>query len=154
MYLHLLALHSSTRWLLLLFVIIVLMRSFWALRRKSKYTLADERLRAITTSVVHIQLLLGVLLYIISPIVRYFWQNFKQAVHMREIRFFGMEHIFMMLLAIIILTIGSAKAKGQLTDKLKFKTQLVWFSIGLIIIFSSIPWAFSPLTHRPWFRHL
>ncbi|WP_233524547.1 hypothetical protein [Mucilaginibacter conchicola] len=130
----------------------MLIRSFWALLTKSQYTKADNSLRAITASVLHIQLLLGTWLYIISPVVKYFWQNFKQAVHMREIRFFGMEHIFMMLLAIIILTIGSAKAKRQATDQLKFKTQLMWFGIGLLLILSSVPWAFSPLTHRPWLR--
>lgn len=72
---------------------------------------------------------------------------------MREIRFFGMEHVFMMLAAIIIMTIGSVKVKRQPTDQLKFKTQLIWFSIGLLIIFTSIPWAFSPLIHRPWIRN-
>lgn len=152
MYLHLLALHSATRWLVLLFVIIMLIRSFVALRLKSRYTKADHILRTLTELVLHIQLVLGVWLYLISPVVSYFWQNFKMAIHMREIRFFGMEHIFMMILAIIIFTIGSAKAKRRVIDEQKFKTQLIWFATGFIIMLTSIPWAFSPLTHRPWFR--
>lgn len=152
MYLHLLALHSATRWLVLLFVMIVLIRSFWALRAKCDYTKCDSVLRITAASVLHIQLTLGIWLYIISPVVSYFWRNFSKAVHMREIRFFGMEHIFMMLLAMTLFTIGTSKARRQTDPQLKFKTQAVWFAIGFIIMLTSIPWAFSPLTHRPWIR--
>jgi hypothetical protein len=73
-------------------------------------------------------------------------------MHERVIRFFGMEHITMMLIAIILITIGSAKAKRKTTDADKFKTMAIWFTISLMIILSSIPWSFSPLTSRPLFR--
>lgn len=71
---------------------------------------------------------------------------------MRQIRFFGMEHITMMMIAITLITIGSAKAKRKTTDEAKFKTMAIWFSIALLLILSSIPWSFSPLTSRPLFR--
>jgi hypothetical protein len=67
-------------------------------------------------------------------------------------RFFGMEHITMMVIAIVIITIGSAKVKRQPTDQQRFKTMAIWFTIALMIIFSSIPWQFSPFTSRPYFR--
>ncbi|MEJ7740420.1 MAG: hypothetical protein WKF97_23625 [Chitinophagaceae bacterium] len=63
-----------------------------------------------------------------------------------------MEHITMMLTAIIVITIGSAKTKRKSTDQEKFKTMATWFTIGLLIILTSIPWPFSPLTSRPFFR--
>jgi cytochrome b561 len=63
-----------------------------------------------------------------------------------------MEHSLMMVIAIIVITIGSAKAKRKLTDREKFKTMALWFSAGLLIILSSVPWAFSPLISRPYFR--
>jgi multisubunit Na+/H+ antiporter MnhB subunit len=84
--------------------------------------------------------------------VNYFLENFSEAVHMREIRFFGMEHITMMTISIILLTIGSIKVKKKSTDQEKFKTMLIWYSIVLAIIFLSIPWKFSPFTARPYFR--
>jgi len=57
-----------------------------------------------------------------------------------------------MLTAIVIITIGSAKAKRKTMDKDKFKTMAIWFTIGLVIILTSVPWWFSPLVNRPNFR--
>ena len=152
MYSFLLALHSLVRWLVLVGMLMAIFRGYsgWLFHRKfSKF---DNTIRVSTTTVAHIQLVLGICLYVISPVVRYFLQYFKQAVHQREIRFFGMEHITMMLIAIVLITIGSVKAKRQPTDKQKFKTMAIWYTIALIIILSSIPWQFSPLISRPYFR--
>ena len=152
MYPILLALHSLTRWLVLVAIVIVLYRSYRGWLGNRGYSRLDNRIRHIAATVLHIQLVIGLWLYIISPVTNYFLHHFKEAVHLREIRFFGMEHSFMMLTGIVVITIGSAKAKRQQTPRAKFKTQAIWFTIGLLIILSSIPWAFSPLTHRPWLR--
>jgi len=63
-----------------------------------------------------------------------------------------MEHSVMMILAITIITLGSAKTKRKQSDKEKFKTMAIWFTIALLIILTSIPWKFSPLASRPYFR--
>jgi hypothetical protein len=102
----------------------------------------------------HIQFLLGVTLYFISPIVNYFLHNFNTAVHERAIRFFGMEHITMMLIGIGIISTVSAKAKKKPTDIQKFKYLAIWYTIALLVILSAIPWSFSPLISRPSFRPL
>lgn len=89
-----------------------------------------------------------------SPMVNYFLKNFKDAVHMRDIRFFGMEHITMMVIAVTVITIGSLKVKRRNTDQEKFRTTLIWFLVAFVIIVLSIPWSFSPFTSRPLFRTL
>ncbi|MDR6943735.1 hypothetical protein [Mucilaginibacter pocheonensis] len=154
MYPYLLAFHSATRWLLLLFVIMMIARSFWAFRAKVNYTIYDRILRITATSILHIQLTLGIWLYIVSPVVSYFWHNMATAVHMREIRFFGIEHVGTMMVSMAIFSIGTYKASKQADDQCRFKTQVIWFSIGFLIMLISIPWAFSPLVHRPWIRPL
>ena len=63
-----------------------------------------------------------------------------------------MEHVTMMVIAVAVITIGSMSAKRKETDKEKFKTIAIWYTIGLVIIFLSIPWAFSPFTSRPYLR--
>jgi hypothetical protein len=94
-------------------------------------------------------------LYFISPIVSYFLGHYSEAVHERGQRFFGMEHILMMLIAITFITIGSSNAKRLSHDHQKFKTMAIWFSIALLIILISIPWPFSPIApNRPYFRTL
>jgi len=152
MYPILLALHSLTRWLILGSLLFAIFWSYRGWLFNKPYLKFDNSVRHITATVAHVQLVLGICLYFISPIVAYFLHNFSTAVHERTIRFFGMEHIFMMLIGITVITIGSVKAKRKQTDKEKFKTMAIWFTIALLIILSSIPWSFSPLISRPNFR--
>lgn len=154
MYNTLLALHSLTRWLVLGSLALALFCAYrgWLLKKTVSKT--DNQIRIISAAVAHVQLVLGLTLYFISPIVNYFLHNFKTAVHERVIRFFGLEHITMMLVAIVLITIGSANAKRKPTDEQKFKTWAIWYTVALVIIFFSIPWAFSPLTSRPYYRPL
>lgn len=152
MYATLLILHSLVRWLVLASLLFAIFRAYRGWLTKKRFSRFDNSVRHWTATVAHIQLLLGIVLYLISPIVDYFLHNFRDAVHQRDVRFFGMEHSLMMLLAIIVITIGSAKAKRKPTDIEKYKTMAVWFTIGLVIILTSIPWAFSPFTSRPNLR--
>ena len=152
MYNSILVLHSLVRWLLLFSLIFAIYRAYRGWKSKSVFGVWDNRARHVTATIAHVQLIFGLWLYFISPIVGYFFDNFHEAVHMREMRFFGMEHITMMSIAITLLTIGSVKVKKKPTDQEKFKTMLIWYSIVLAIIFLSIPWKFSPFTARPYFR--
>jgi len=152
MYYALLTLHSLVRWLVLISLLVAIIRAYRGWLGRKPFLKADNTSRMVAVTIAHVQLVLGIWLYVISPTVRYFMNYFKQAVHQREIRFFGMEHITMMVVAITILTIGSAKVKRKTTDQQRFKTMAIWFTIALLIIFSSIPWHFSPFTSRPYFR--
>ncbi|WP_367915895.1 hypothetical protein [Leadbetterella sp. DM7] len=148
----LLPLHSLVRWLVLISLIIAIFLAFRGWFSKREFSRLDNSVRHWTATIAHIQLLIGIWLYLVSPVTDYFLHNFKEAVRLREIRFFGMEHSLMMLMAIVIITIGSAKAKRKPTDNGKFRTMAIWYSVGLLIILSSIPWAFSPFTSRPHIR--
>jgi hypothetical protein len=152
MYLILLATHSLIRWFVLTSLLFAIYRAYRGWLLKKPFTKFDNSVRHITATIAHVQLIVGLWLYFISPIVAYFLYNFKDAVHERQIRFFGMEHATMMLTGIILITIGSFKAKRKTTDLEKFKTMAIWFTIALLVILSSIPWSFSPLVSRPLFR--
>lgn len=152
MYSFLLPLHSLVRWLVLSSLLFAIVRAYYRWFTKKPFTAFDNRVRHTTATIAHIQLIIGLWLYGISPVVRYFLANFKEAIHQREIRFFGMEHITVMLVAMVVITIGSAMAKRKPTDLQKFKTMAIWFTIGLLLILSSVPWKFSPLISRPYFR--
>jgi hypothetical protein len=147
-----LVLHSIVRWLLLTGILVSIWRGYRGYRSGRAFTVADTRLRLGTLIAAHTQAVLGLTLYFISPLISYFLHNFGTAVHDRQIRFFGMEHSLMMLVGITLLTIGAAKAKRRPTDKEKHKTIAIWYTIALLVILSSIPWAFSPLVSRPWVR--
>lgn len=148
----LLTIHSLFRWILLALLGYGLYVSWRGWRLKKTYTRNDDLIRIVVLTTSHLQLIIGLALYGVSPVVRYFLANFSKAVHVRDIRFFGMEHITMMVIAVTIITIGSLKAKKRHSDIHKFSTLARWYSMALLIIFISIPWAFSPFTARPYFR--
>lgn len=152
MYSTLLSLHSWVRWIVLVFLVYSIYRAFMGYNQNKAFSKTDNAFRHWTATVAHIQLMIGIILYTQSPIVKFFWTDTKTTWQNLDITFYGVIHILLMLTAIVVLTIGSALAKRKPTDKEKFKTMLVWFSIVLIIIFIAIPWTFSPLSSRPNFR--
>ncbi|MEQ9442507.1 MAG: hypothetical protein RIG62_25940 [Cyclobacteriaceae bacterium] len=152
MYSTLLPIHSLFRWLVLLSLLYAIYRAYRGWLTQQPFTQLDDRVRHRTATIVHIQWLLGIILYFISPAVDYLWHNFREAVHQQDARFFGMEHASMMFIAVIVISLASARSKRQATDRQKFKTMAIGFSIGLLIILLSIPWPFSPLVSRPWLR--
>lgn len=152
MYQHLLVFHSFFRWIVLCFLLIAIYKVYTGYFHNRQFTKNDNSIRHWTATVAHIQLIIGIILYIKSPFIKYFWSNFSEAVKQLDAAFFGLYHFVLMLSSIVLVTIGSALAKRRLTDKQKFKTMLIWFSITLLIIFIAIPWRFSPLANRPYFR--
>ena len=152
MYLNLLTVHSLFRWCVLISIITLLIRSFYALKINAYYTVYDKVIREITITILHIQMLLGLWLYFISPFVNQFFSNMSDGIHIREERFFSIEHSLMMIIAVVIATIGASKSKRRIDPKKKHKTIVTWFTLALFIILLNIPWEFSPLVNRPSFR--
>jgi hypothetical protein len=152
MYHTLLILHSVTRWLVLLFIAGALLRSLSGYVRNRPFTKTDDAFRHWAATVAHIQLMIGIVLYTQSPLIKSFWGLPKDGLRVFDLAFFSLIHILLMFISIVILTTGSALAKRRQSDKEKFRTILVWFSIALLLIFLAIPWPFSPLSNRPYFR--
>jgi uncharacterized membrane protein YdjX (TVP38/TMEM64 family) len=152
MYPTLLTLHSLVRWLVLISLLFAIFRAYRGWFFRKHFSRLDNSVRHWTATISHIQLIIGLLLYSVSPIIDFFLHNYKAAVHQRQFRFFGMEHSLMMIMAIAIITIGSALSKRKEIDNEKYKTMAIWFTVALLIILVSIPWPFSPLTSRPFLR--
>lgn len=144
--------HSLFRWLVLGSLLYAIYRSYRGYFNDTPFTKTDDRVRHWTATITHVQLLLGIGLYTQSDTVKALFRGPSGGGHITEPVFFGMIHISLMLTAIIVVTIGSAKAKRLLFAHEKFKVMLLSFSIALILIFLAIPWPFSPLAHRPYLR--
>lgn len=152
MYITLLAIHSLVRWLVLSSLLVAIYRAFFGWSSSKSFTTVDETVRLTMVTMTNIQVSLGLGLYAISPITAYFSHHFQVAVHTGELRFFGLEHAFMMIIATILISIGSVKVKKKGTDREKFRTMAIWFTLGLLVILIAIPWPFSPFAKRPLFR--
>ncbi|GAB3512483.1 hypothetical protein [Emticicia fontis] len=140
-------LHSIFRWLVLISLLYAIGRSIQGLISKRTFSKADSLARTVATTISHTQLLIGFTLYfVLSPITQFFMKS--GAGGNQEIWFFGIYHISMMFISIIVITIGGSIAKRAETDHARFKTILIYFSIALVLILLAIPW------FRPFFRNL
>ena len=152
MYQVLIFLHSYLRWLVLISLIVSVYKAFSGYFSNTAFTKINNAIRHWTATIAHIQLMIGVTLYFQSPLIKYFLKNGNSSKEGFGYLFFGMIHSTLMLVAIVLVTIGSASAKRKEPDREKFRTILVWYSIALIIIFIAIPWPFSPFANRPYLR--
>ncbi|MCD9015039.1 hypothetical protein [Parachryseolinea silvisoli] len=153
MYTSLLFLHSLTRWFVLASLLYALYRGLRGWQQPIPFDGWDNTLRHSTATIAHIQLMIGYTLYFNSPVIQYFRDHANETDLPYEFRFFGLIHILLMTVAVVLITIGSAMAKRQQTDHGKFKTMAIWFLLGLIVILVAVPWPFSPLANRPYIRH-
>jgi len=149
-----LLIHSYWRWLVLGSVIFMIIKSYISLKKNNIFTQKDKRIQNVVLGVFYVQLILGFILYYLSPLVKHFFQNMSEAIHLREQRFFSIEHALMMFVAVVIVTMASVKLNKKQRDIDKHKTNLKWFALVLLIIIINIPWQNWPLVNRPNFRGL
>lgn len=151
-YSQLLTFHSYFRWFVLTIMCIQIIWIWFNYKTNQDFTKKQFIFLLLFTLVYNIQLILGWTLYLHSTIVESFWQNLPYSIKNRQIRFFGLEHMSMMSLAIILVNINAYKSYKRINDKNAFRSLLKNYVWIYLIILSSIPWSFSPLTSRPDFR--
>lgn len=138
--------HSWWAYLVLLVLIVTVVLSFAGLTSKKDYGNTDFRLALFTLITTHIQLLIGLTLYIVGVIqgYKYFaaFSSGGMGAVMKDstLRLYLVEHPLMMILAVVLITVGYSKHKKKLTSRAKFKTLAIFYTLALIFILSRIPW--------------
>lgn len=134
--------HSGLRWVVLILLVAAIFNAVGAMN-KGKYEKKDKMLNLFTMVSLHTQLLLGLILYFVNHNhkINFTAGWMKDAVN----RFYGMEHILMMLIAIVLVTIGRKKAEKAEDSKAKHKKIVVFYTIALLLILAAIPWPFRNL---------
>lgn len=140
-YIILIHLHSVLRWFILIFLVYSLIVSFKKWRQSEPFSRIDSLFAALTVHSSHLQLLVGIILYFISPKVMF---N-SEAMESPMIRFFTVEHVSIMVIAIALLTVGNIKAKRTNDQKQKAKLIFWWFLAGFLLMLVAIPWPFRGL---------
>ena len=148
-----LGLHSLLRWLILIFLIINIFRSM--VEADASYTPADIKWNLRLLIITHINLLLGFIQYFFGSKGFAFFKDSSFGEIMKDPfkRFWVVEHITGMIIAVAIITISRSVTKTNLPDQKKHKRQLLLYSLAFIIIMASIPWPFR-VSGSPWFRGL
>ncbi|MBS1645189.1 MAG: hypothetical protein JST36_09150 [Bacteroidetes bacterium] len=146
-------LHGTLRWIVLAMGIWTIIRSMGGLNGGREFTSKDKRPALFLLISVDLQLLLGIALYISRGYHRAFSGGAMGDVMKDSVaRFWTIEHVIGMLVAIVLIHVGYAGIKGNRPAKKKFN-RLFWCTlIALILILAMIPWPFRmDGIARPWF---
>ena len=147
-----LVLHSWNRWIIMVAGILLIASAIKGLTGKSGYSLSQRRLSLIFISSLHIQLLVGLLMYFyLSPITAEALSNFGAAMKSPVLRFWSVEHAFVNILAIGLAQTGSIIVKRKDDDNAKHKSTLIWTGVAMLLILVMIPMGIMGV-ERPWFR--
>lgn len=151
MYELLLYAHSYLRWVVLIAGVIAVAMAFRATRAKTPWTAGDRKAQLAYTVSLDVQFTVGLLLYVVSPLVRSGLANMAGAMKTSAIRFFVVEHLVMMIAALAVAHIFGARSKRMPDDVDRHKSWFMGALISLILVLVSIPWPFWAFG-RPLFR--
>jgi hypothetical protein len=146
MYPILLAVHNIVRWVALILAIIATTLAVIGWLGKKDWTPRDRKIGVFYTSAMDLQLLLGLLLYFFfSPLTTSAFGDLGAAMGNDLQRFFTVEHVFFMLLAIVFAHLGSAFSKRADEPVKKHRVAALWFGLSLILLLLGMPWMRSLL---------
>ncbi|MFO7829957.1 MAG: hypothetical protein R6V23_15140 [Bacteroidales bacterium] len=141
MYTGLLHTHNMFRWLVLIALVLALVFAFAGWAGKKEWTKRDKITGLILTIFMDIQFLVGLILYaFVSPFTKAAFADFGAAMKNADLRFYAVEHILLMVIALVVIHVGKAKSKKASISWKKHRTAAIWFSVGLILILAGIPW--------------
>ena len=134
--------HSYWAYLVLIVLFIASVNAIVGYASNKEYGATNFRLALFTLITSHIQLLIGLVLYFVTPYFQAFSEVGMGGV-MKDatLRLYNVEHPLIMIIAVVLITIGYSKHKSKLTSKPKFKILAIFYTIALILMLSRIPWS-------------
>ncbi|MGC3948525.1 MAG: cytochrome b [Chryseolinea sp.] len=134
MYTGLLHAHSGLRYLVLLGLIIVVITSLMGWLNRKPFTSTDNKLSLALFIATHTQLLLGLILYFVSPFVKFDGTTMSD----KMTRYWTVEHIFGMLAAVVLITLARSTSKRMSDDNAKHKRMFIFNFVALVVILAMI----------------
>ena len=138
--------HSGLRWLVVLFLVIAIIKSFSGWKNNKSFDKSDNLIALLLLSFTHLQFVIGLVVYFMGNKLATIGDSMKDGA----LRFWALEHGLLMIIAIVLITLGRVKSKKAATDVLKHKKGVVFYSVAFVIIL----WAglVKPyLLGKPWF---
>ena len=141
-----LGLHNLARWLVIVAGLYATIRFWRGWLQAGTWTAGETAAARLFVTTLDVQFLLGIVLYVFfSPLTRKAFGDMGAAMRDAPVRYFVVEHVAMMLAAIVIAHVGSARVKRASTDVAKFQTAALWFGVAIAAVLGFVPWG------RPFF---
>ena len=134
-------LHSYWAYLVLLILIIATVNALVKFIGKKEFHAKDFRISLFTLIVMHIQLLIGFVLFFASDYLNLISEmGMGSIMKNSSLRSNIIEHPVTMILVVVLITIGYSKHKKKLTSTSKFKTIAIFYTLSLLLVLAKIPW--------------
>lgn len=134
--------HSYWAYLVLLVLVLATFNALIKFFGDKEFDAKDFRISLFALITMHIQLLIGIVLYFMKD----YFSMIEQAGGMGEVmknsglRNLVVEHPLTMIIAVVLITIGYSKHKKKLTSKSKFKMLAIFYTLTLVLVLAKIPW--------------
>ncbi len=147
MYTGLLHTHSLLRYFILLTLVLVVVNALvkWFLHKP--YGKLDDKASLYLLIFTHLQLLVGIFLYIKSPAVQFNSFTMKE----KMIRYWTVEHLTLMLAAIVLITLARIAVKKNPDFRRKHLLSWALNGLALLFILISIQLSGRGILHPDWF---
>ena len=130
------SIHSTLAYAVLAVLVLAIINAFLGLSAKRNFTSKDRSISLIALIFSHIQLVVGIVLWIESPLGKAALSQLSNSA----VRLTALEHPLINIIAIVLITIGWSKHKKEESSNGKFKKIAIFFTLGLLLILSRIPW--------------
>lgn len=144
-----LLLHSWLRWLVLLALVGRTGLAGARVATAAPFEKVDRATSGATLGLVHLEIVVGLLLYGLSPLVRGAMTDMGAAMKDPTLRFFTVEHGTLMVIAGVVVTAGVVLARRAADDRRRHLITLAGFGLTLLLVLAMIPWPFRAVG-RPW----
>ncbi|MBC5862135.1 hypothetical protein [Flavobacterium turcicum] len=128
--------HSGWAYLALLILVVAVLNALIGKFSGKEFTSKDRKIALFALIAIHIQLLVGLVLYFVSPL------GLESLGQMSDkaLRLTSLEHPLINIIAIALITLGWSKHKKLVSSESKFKTFSIFYGVGLFLILLRIPW--------------
>ncbi len=137
-------LHSYWAYIVIIVLLAAIISALMGKFKKREYLAKNFRIALFGLIVSHIQLVIGLILYFVSPRFDLWGELGGEVMSNAIARLYLVEHPIVNILAIVMITIGYSKHKRKTASTSKFNIVLVFYSIGLLLLLSRIPYDVWP----------
>lgn len=131
--------HNALRWVVLVAGLFTLFVAWQGLKGDRDYA-AARRVGVAFMASLHLQLILGILLFVVSPFVQGAMGDMAATMKDSATRFFVAEHPVLMVIAVVVATVGSIVAKNAADNAAKHRKLLVFTIVTFLLLLGGIPW--------------
>ena len=136
--------HSGWRYIVLALLIVAVINALTGWMGNKSYTEGNRKLNVFTLISAHIQFVFGLVLYFLSPLTK---GPMSDALY----RYWKVEHISMMIVAVILITVGNARSKKVADGDAKHKNITIFFGLALVLIVAAIFMMVKSDPGKTWF---